>query len=155
MNRKATERLSITAVALAGLLLAGCEKWRLDAQVKELCAKDGGIKVYETVKLPAAKFDTYGSVRIPSKQDAKPSDEYYYEWNIDYYKRGNPELSRGHFKVIRRSDGRLLGESTYYGRGGGDMPGPWHDSSFRCPADADISVLKKSIFMHSVKENAQ
>ncbi|MBP9101513.1 MAG: hypothetical protein KBF68_09110 [Nitrosomonas sp.] len=32
------------------------EKARLDREVKRLCAIDGGIKVYETVKLPAERF---------------------------------------------------------------------------------------------------
>ena len=48
---------------IAALLLSGCEKARLDQQVKELCAKDGGIKVYETVKLPADRFDQWGMVK--------------------------------------------------------------------------------------------
>ena len=39
---------------LAGLLwLAQGEKWLADKQVRELCAKDGGGWVYETVTLPA------------------------------------------------------------------------------------------------------
>ncbi len=131
-------------------LMASCatpSKTELDAEVKRLCAIDGGIKIYETVKLPAQRFDQYGNVRIPSKANAKPEDEYYREWNIQYYRQGNPELSKDHFKIIRRSDGRLLGEAIYYGRGGGDIPGPWHDSSFRCPDTANQPSLESSIFI--------
>jgi hypothetical protein len=104
------------------------------------------------VKLPAEKFNESGEIKIPLKKNAKPEDSYYYEWDIHYYREGNPELSRGHFKVIRHKDEKLLGESTYYGRGGGDMPGPWHDSSYRCPSGADISILKRKIFVLSDKE---
>lgn len=53
-------RTPLVFAMIFGLLLAGCEKARLDAQVKELCAKDGGIKVYETVKLPADRFNQWG-----------------------------------------------------------------------------------------------
>ena len=130
-------------------LLAGCEKDRLDAQVRDLCAKDGGVKVYETVKLPPEEFDKYGAVRIPSKQDAKSEDQYYYEWNVLHYKDGNPSMRRDHFLVFRRSDSKLLGEAISYARRGGDMPGPWHPSSFRCPEDSGNSILQQRIFTHS------
>ncbi|MEZ5617331.1 MAG: hypothetical protein R3E40_03515 [Rhodocyclaceae bacterium] len=139
--------LVILAATTVLLLLSACEKDRLDAQVKELCAKDGGIKVYETVKLPPEKFDKYGVVRIPFKQDAKPSDQYYYESRMHHYKSGNPEMWQLHFVLYRRIDNKLLGEAISYARRGGDLPGPWHASSFGCPDDADISDLKKRIFI--------
>ncbi|HQN47259.1 MAG TPA: hypothetical protein PK034_09405, partial [Rugosibacter sp.] len=93
-------------------------KSELDAEVKRLCAIDGGIKVYETVTLPPELIDKYGGIRLPSKTLAKLSDEYYYELEIHYYRKGNPEMSRSHYRVIRRSDGKVLGESIRYGRGG-------------------------------------
>jgi hypothetical protein len=140
---KTTLLLAITF----GLLLAGCEKNRLDVQVKELCAKDGGIKVHETVKLPPDRFDQHGTVRIPSRQDAKPSDEYYFESETSYFKQGNPDMRRSHDKIIRRSDGKVLGEFVYYARRGGDMPGPWHESSFGCPDLRTLPNFENSIFV--------
>lgn len=44
-----------TAAILASL--AGCEKYALDRQMAELCKKDGGLEVYETVTLPRSAFD--------------------------------------------------------------------------------------------------
>ncbi len=130
-------------------LLAGCEKDRLDAQVRELCAKDGGITVYETVKLPAERFDQYGQIRIPSKQDAKPGDEYYYESSTFYLISGNPAMWQSRYRVYRKIDNntKLIGESISYARRGGDVPGPWHESSFGCPDGADITDLKKQVFI--------
>jgi hypothetical protein len=134
--------------ALMCLSLAGCEKARLDEQVRELCAKDGGVKVYETVQLPAEKFDKYGNVGVPNKQYAKPSDEYYFETEIQFYREGNPSLERARTVMVRRSDGKVLGESIRYGRGGGDLPGPWHGTSFDCPPIVDAEgKLETSIFM--------
>ena len=133
----------------ATLLLAGCEKARLDEEVRRLCEKDGGIKVYETVRLPPEKFDKFGVVSIPIKEKTKPGDEYFYEWDIQYLKKGNPEMWRDHFRVIRVRDTKVLGEAIGYSRRGGDLPGPWHDSSFACPDGADITILKKRIFSHS------
>lgn len=127
--------------------LWGCEKARLDDQVRELCAKDGGVKVYETVKLPPEKFDKFGVVTIPMKKDAKAGDEYYYEWDIQYYKEGNPEMWRSEHRIVRAIDKKVLGISVRYARRGGDMPGPWHESSFGCPQIGNQPQLEQSVFI--------
>lgn len=112
---------------------AGGKKLYWDAKVRELCAQDGGIKVYESVELPADQFDKYGNVHILPKDRAAPQDLYYYEREIQYLRNDNPKITRTHHVIIRRRDGKKLGESIRYGRGGGDLPGPWHPSSYTCP----------------------
>jgi hypothetical protein len=151
-ERRMKTAITILFAILTPVLLVGCEKDRLDAQVKELCAKDGGIKVYETVRLPAEKFDKYGVVRIPSKQDAKPEDEYYYERDTTYLRTGNPEMWRSHHRIIRASDRKVMGESVRYARRGGDIPGPWHESSFGCPDISTQPSLENSIFEKGEKK---
>lgn len=128
------------------------EKDRLDREVERLCAIDGGIKVYETVRLPASKFDQYGEIRIPYKENLKPKDEYYKVWHVSYIENGNPSLSRDHFQIVRQSDSKVLGESISYVRIGGDIPGPWHGSSFRCPENAGSPFLTRQIFIQLGKE---
>lgn len=138
---------------------AGCSsgpvaKAQLDAEVKRLCAIDGGIKVYETVKLPARKFDKrlqFINFYKPMEDENALGQEYLFKRIQHYYRQGNPEMSRIHYQVFRRSDGKLLGETVLYGRGGGDMPGPWHDSSFTCPpyVEAGENILLKKLFIQS------
>lgn len=144
-------RIGLTVIVIGGLALSGCEKWRLDAQVKELCAKDGGIKVYETVKLPPEKFNQWGQINFyrPTEGEKALGGEYALMRDVTYYRRGNPVMSRTHYRVIRRLDGKLLGETVFYGRGGGDLPGPWHDSSFVCPpyGEGDSVALLTKIFV--------
>ena len=70
--------------------ISGPSKGQLDAEVRRLCAIDGGIKVYEMVKLPAERFDQHGQIRIPYKENLKPKDEYYKVWHVSYIKNGNP-----------------------------------------------------------------
>ena len=140
------------AWGLAGLVLAAIgffegRKYLADEEVRELCARDGGIKVYETVTLPAEKFDRFGNFKIPLKKDAKSNDEYYYEWDVETYRQGNPETWRNRFILYRAIDQKILGEAIGYSRRGGDFPSPMHESSFGCPFDSDISVLKKQIFI--------
>ena len=130
---------------------ASPSKSELDAEVKRLCAIDGGIKVYETVKLPTEKYnkllDKFGRLWIARKDQANPTDEYYSESETHYYRQGSPEMSRRLYRIVRRSDGKILGELVFYGRGGGDMPGPWHDSSFTCPAYENVPNFESSIFV--------
>lgn len=157
---KARRMRSLGLLALMLLLpfvMAGCatpSKAALDAEVKRLCAIDGGIEVYETVRLPAEKFDKYGKPNflIKNRDQAKPEDEYFYQWHIQYYQQQGPVLTRSEYKIIRGSDGKILGRSVRYARGGGDLPGPWHDSSFICPPiSKDQPELEASIFLK--KEN--
>lgn len=128
-------------------LILGKQLW-LDHQVRELCAKDGGIRVYETVTLPAERFDKWGNVGIPHKKYAKPTDAYYYESEDHNNQEGNPALLQSKYRIIRRTDGKVLGELTRYGHGGGGLPGPWHGTSFSCPPiGAPGTNLETSIFL--------
>ena len=120
----------LTIVALT-TALGGCERWALDRQMEELCKKDGGIKVYETVTLLASEFSNTGQPLAKYIPLAKSDADYLgpdYRFvqkreilvgkNADIEK-GEGQLSRWYSAVYRRSDGRLLGESVSYGRGGG------------------------------------
>lgn len=144
---------------LIALLWFGASSWYgggrnfyYDWQVDRMCAVDGGVKVYETVKLPADRFNKYGNIGVTDRKHAKPTDEYYFEIDDKYFRRGDPNLIRSVTRVIRRSDVKVLGESIRYGRGGGDFPGPWHPSSFDCPQIRDAEgKLESSIFLKGAK----
>lgn len=129
----------IVAVSLAVislLTLAGCERWALDRQMEEFCKKDGGIKVYETVILPASFYDKYGVLKsgplMPVAEDAwfvriGSGDDYHHVVRNEYIagkgantERGEGYLKRVHEAVYRWQDKHLLGEMVLYSRGGGD-----------------------------------
>jgi hypothetical protein len=133
----------------ASFWYAGGQKIYYDLQVNRMCAKDGGVKIYETVRLPVHEYDQYAKRNwiLPEKVQAKPSDQYYVETDRHYYRQGNPEMSRRQYRIIRRSDGKVLGETILYGRGGGDLPGPWHGSSFTCPDRTGLPNFESSIFV--------
>lgn len=87
---------AVAEMAFAGLLwFAVGEKWLLDRQVRELCAKDGNVKVYETVRLPAEKFNSYGQINFYRPVDGENTlgPEYIYKWDIYYYKKGEPAVN--------------------------------------------------------------
>ena len=148
-----------TAVGLVwfGLLFwyGGGRKIYYDTLVNRMCKLDGGVKVYETVKLPAEEYDQYAKRNwiLPHITQEKSADKYYYEVDYHHYRKGNPQMTRRQAKIIRRSDGKTLGESISYSRGGGDLPGPWHESSFICPPiSKDRPGLEVSIFLRGDKK---
>lgn len=136
------------------LLASACEKARLDDEVDRLCKKDGGIAVHETVVLPFERFDRFGEVRIVERKLAKPTDEFFYVWDRKELSGGSPSLHRDHFKVIQRSDGKVLGEGVAYTRRGGDVPGPWHDSFYGCPKGVSEKALAMKIFVRAPQKKA-
>lgn len=139
------------AILSAPTLVSNGVKAHYDQQVREMCAKDGGVRVYETVTLQAEKFNQWGqpnfNIPVTPYTKLKDSDQYYLEWEITNLKFGNPKLERSHFRLIRRSDQKLLGESVSYSRGGGDLPGPWNGSAFVCPEPTKHQGLEFSIFI--------
>lgn len=149
-------------------LIAACasgpSKAQLDAEVDRLCAIDGGVRVYETVPLPPDKFDEkYGQINFyrPTQGENALGPEYIFKWDIHYYKKGDPAaqgaqetvMKQDHFRIIRKSDMKLLGEFVMYSRGGGDLPGPWMPSSYRCPSamKASSGNLIHKIFIKSTE----
>lgn len=67
--------VTIPSMVTAMLALAGCERWALDQQMEELCKKDGGIRVYETVTLPASDFSNIGQPLARYERTAKSWEE--------------------------------------------------------------------------------
>ncbi len=129
-------------------------KAELDAEVKRLCAIDGGVKVYEMVKLPADKFNQWGQMNFykPTQGENALGPEYVFKRETFFCKQGNPDLFRLHTQVLRRLDGILLGESVFYKRGGGDLPGPWHGTTYMCPDLSEKTDVLRQVFMINSKE---
>lgn len=150
---------SIAATVIAILWLAGSfwygggAKIYYDAKVDRLCAVDGGVKVYETVSLPPEKFNEGGYPNFfrPTQNENALGPEYIFKWERTYLRNGNPDIIRTHHEVIRRADSKLLGETTYYERGGGDLPIPGAPSSYICPSidDSGVGSLFKQVFINS------
>lgn len=139
----------LCALPFVAACAGGPSKSDLDDEVRRLCAIDGGVKVYETVELPPEKFNQWGQVNFykPTQGENALGPDYIYKGSLEYYRKGNPAMVRWHFSIHRKSDGKLLGEAISYGRGGGDLPGPWEPSSFDCPAGVGDQSLLKNVFV--------
>lgn len=129
------------------------KKMYYDAKVRELCAKDGGTRVYERVMLPEENFNRSGQPNFyrPGEGENSLGPEYVFKEHIYHYRPSDPEVLREHQWVFRRSDEKLLGEGIIYIRRGGDLPGPWHHSWYTCPERGDMNLLEQ-IFVSAGEE---
>ncbi len=150
-------KVMVVIVAAAGFLgwfwLVAGEKLWLDHKVRELCAVDGGVRVYETVMLPREKFNQWRQPNFysPTQGEDALGPEYVFKEESPDFENKDAKAFRYHYKVIRRSDQKVLGETTSYERRGGDLPGPWQPSSFTCPAikEAGPNALLMKVFVPS------
>lgn len=119
-----------------------------DSQVREMCEKDGGVRAYEAVRLPAAEYDQLqrSNWTLPNQLQAQVTDPYFYVAETERLRKSDPTIVRMHTRIFRRADGKVLGEIVRFSRGGGDLPGPWHPTSFTCPDPLAGPYLESSIF---------
>ncbi|MBA3771785.1 MAG: hypothetical protein H0X13_04675 [Ramlibacter sp.] len=147
MRRLSASILAITVL----LLLAGCEraKTKLDREVDRLCAIDGGVHVYETVKLPKENFGPQGEVfpqyRGLASDRGGLGPSYQGRFNNELLVPGDPALQRIRNQIIRLADKKVLGELVVYRRSGGDLPGPWEPSRYSCPT-GPVFNLEQQVF---------
>lgn len=148
---QALAAIAVVVILVAWLGMPTFNKWRADRFVDELCAKDGGIKVYEAVRLPEERFDKFGEIYVPSLKEAKPMDEFYYVSETQWIKKSDDVFAlvmwRNHDRLFRAAENKLLGEAIGYSRRGGDPISPLHISSYACPIDADIKFVKQKVFV--------
>ena len=110
-----------------------------DHKVNEMCEKDGGMRVYETVTLNDSEYSAYinqfGNFVIPRANNGENTSIISRDTSI-YIHRNSPEVRRNELAVIRRSDEKVLGTRISYSRVGGDFIA-FHPSIYRCPKKLD------------------
>ena len=127
------------------------EMRRLDKEVDRLCAIDGGMRIFETVTLPATKFSDSGRPLVPNGQDTI---------GFGYFVRGEVKtlsgpgqapgarLIRDVTQVVRTSDNKVIAERVIYVRGGGywleGVPGIGRGKN--CP-DPDSLDVRSRVFI--------
>ncbi|MBY0271405.1 MAG: hypothetical protein K2X06_16235 [Burkholderiales bacterium] len=126
--------LAITLAGCAGYVPGQQSYW--DAQVREMCEKDGGVTVYEQVKLTQSEYrrlgGTKGIVPVPSRNSADPNALYVADRKITKIREWSPQVFRLESVIVRVADGKVLSRQIEYGRIGGDFPSPSHSSSYGC-----------------------
>jgi hypothetical protein len=145
---------TLAVLVLSALGLSQCswvQKVRLDREVDRLCAIDGGVRIYETVKLPKEDFGPDGEV-FPQYRTLRSSDAPYgpgYQSDIksETLVAGDPSLTRTVWRIVRRQDMKVLAEVVYYNRAGGDLPSPSAPSGRTCPGRSDDLNIERRVFI--------
>jgi hypothetical protein len=158
---------AINALLLAGL--AGCmgyvpgRQTFWDHKVNELCAQDGGMAIYQRIRIPKADVDrgvqpiTWSGSSIgqgqrfistTDKKRAHPNALVYSEEKVTWLREANPSVRRVELQFRRSNDQAVIGKWVYYSRVGGDIPtGIAHDSSYVCPDYRKMSGAINDLFV--------
>jgi hypothetical protein len=135
------------AIVFAIPLLTSCAGWfpgrqaYWDAQIKQMCAKDGGLTVYERVPISRAEVSRHvlpttadGRLGFTIKDLAHPDAPVYSVESVTILRDWGPSVSRTEAVIIRRADQVVVGKWVRYSRSGGDMPTGFSEgTSFICP----------------------
>jgi hypothetical protein len=156
--RKSVVSKLVVAVLVATLL--GCigyvpgRQTYWDARVQEMCAKDGGVTIYERVRISKGDLDRRilpitkdGKIGVAPEQLAHPSAPVYARNKTAVLREGNPGVWRSEWEIVRRSDGKVVARWVAYSRSGGDIPSPAHDSRVTCPELSRISSDLHQLFI--------
>lgn len=145
--------IPITLVVLLALVVAFYEGRKVywDHRVQEMCEKDGGVAIFESVTIDRAQFKKWGGIGdalgIPNESERRLDIPYYRRTKDDVLRAWNPRVMRLETEYIRRRDNKILGKTVYYFRRGGDFPTWAHESTFGCnrtdvPIEKSIVVIK-------------
>lgn len=153
--------LSMALVCGASLGLTGCTgyapgaKAYWDARVRELCENDGGVVVYEQIRLSKSDIErrvlpigSDGKIGVTVRNLAHPEAPVYAERSSVVLNEGEPQVTRVQWTVLRRADGAVVARWITYGRTGGDFPTVIaHPSGYSCPDAATIRTELQRLFI--------
>lgn len=142
----------VAFVVLVPLLIAGFYEGRKaywDAQVREMCAKDGGVTILEQMFISREQAGHLphvdGVIAVTKESLSDPAAPAFSKIVETVVKDGEPSILRYEQAIVRRSDQATVAKAVIYVRTGGDMPSPAFPSSFYCPpfkkTNADISTI--------------
>jgi hypothetical protein len=140
----ASPRNNLAGWVLAALLLVPAgwvglrlsNTWSLDRELERLCSKDGGVRIFETVRLSKEHFDSDGTPFPEYRRLLSSGGQLGPDFSVEEIRKiliaGDPQLSRTEIRVTRKRDGKLMGSQVIYFRDGGGLPLPSPPSSRLC-----------------------
>lgn len=147
--RQVLPRLILLATALA---LVGCIRYSpiryayWDSEVERLCKLDGGVTVYERVRLSPSEYRLMRgpgeSVAVPVLGESTSKSPYVRRWQpTATLNPGNPVVTRSVIEIVRLKDNRVMSRLVYYSRSGQDLV-----SSYDCKDAGLFLDLEKQTF---------
>jgi hypothetical protein len=123
-----------------------------DYRVREMCEKDGGVKILEKLRISRLDIEHLGRVGgkigVPVKELAHPNSPAYSILTITELRDSNPRVSRGESVIVRRTDQRVVALLVVYTRSGGDFPTGFSEgTSLACPNLKNITSDLQQLFV--------
>lgn len=137
LTRAAMSLPIFLAATMTALLLAGCgsvQRTYWDARVEEMCRRDGGVTVYERVKVTREQYANFAPVY--PRRTARPGALYVAD-NETVALNDQPEVLRSETRIVRTSDGKVLSRSVHYVRVGRDFLRPYGCHEVGIPMDIE------------------
>lgn len=137
------------AALATGIVLAGCspEVIYVDWKIDRLCAKDGGLRVFETAEAPRALLHEDGSLDLNVLQRTRPEDPYFLEHLSETLKRRAPEIIRSEYRLWRSSDRKLIATTISYIRPTQNVGVPiFSHQAYTCPSAGELYALATAVF---------
>lgn len=146
--------VSVAVLILVPLMVVGFYEGRKaywDEQVRQMCAKDGGVSILEKVFI-SKEQEKYlphvdGVVTVSKESLSDPRAPAFSKAIETVVESGNPSVLRYEQVIVRRADKATTARAVIYVRTGGDLPSPAFPSSYYCPPlnkiNSDISKIFK------------
>lgn len=114
-------------VLFAACMLSGCigyvpaVNYQSDSRVDELCKKDGGTEIFETLELPTEEYERNligGELWLPrtNGSSTKLEKPIYVRGTALNLQAGNPAIYRSELSIVRGSDHKVLATRVSYSR---------------------------------------
>ena len=119
----------------------------VDHQMSLMCAKDGGVQIYEQIEITQAEADSISNSKdfepvVALKKDLKAGMPVYRsDIEQEIMKKTYPQISRTEYTYYRVKDDKLLAKVIQYDRAGADMI-----SSGECPETKKINEAKLKMY---------
>ena len=143
--------LFATLASCAGYVPGRQAYW--DAQVREMCEKDGGVHIVDRVRITKNETNflgqSAGKPTVLAKELAHPQSPVYAIRGKGKIlsSEGNISIGRSEWSIIRRSDEKVVANLIRYSRTGGDFPEFIHQSTYFCPSSEKINSDMQEIFI--------
>jgi hypothetical protein len=132
------------AAAMTSWFLAACGwmpgyRWYWEARVREMCEKDGGVRIFERVLVTPAQVKTLPRVGshlvVPEEGNAKPDTPVFRRISRTQIRDDDPPIVRHEETIVRRYDQRIVGVAVSYSWTPVEYPSSFiaHPAKMWCP----------------------
>lgn len=148
--------IRIVGIFFLALLLAiafyEARKAYWDFRIERMCQKDGGLTVFEEIRLSADDYERLrsrsGTIPLPERGSADRAAEFFSHTQEEVIRERSPRVAREEVTIYALDGNRMIARYISYSRSGGDFPTYAHPSYFLCKRE-DQSISERIFIKES------